>query len=64
MQRPGFSARQFIIWAFTGIVAFSAIVTVAALLTVVNWGGADEQVRQMLPPPQGQTTSEVGEQAP
>jgi hypothetical protein len=64
MQGPGFSARQFIIWAFVGIISFSVIVTVAALLTAVNWGAADQQVREALPPAQGETTSEVGEQAP
>jgi hypothetical protein len=64
MHRSGFSARQFIISAFTAVVAFSAIVTVAALLTAVNWGGADSEVRDALPPAQGETTSEVGAKAP
>jgi hypothetical protein len=64
MNGPGFSARQFIIWAFGGIVAFSAIVTVAALLTAVNWGAADQEVREALPPPQGLTTEETGAKSP
>jgi hypothetical protein len=64
MHRPGFSARQFIVWAFGGIVTFCVIVTVAAFLTVAPWGGADERVRQALPPAQGETTSEVGAKAP
>jgi len=64
MERAGFSARQFLIRTFAAFVTFCVIVTVAALLTAVNWGGADEQVREALPPAQGETTSEVGTKSP
>jgi hypothetical protein len=64
MHRTGFDARQFILWAFGGIVTFCVIVTVAAFLTVAPWGGADDQLRQALPAAQGETTSEVGAKAP
>ncbi len=55
MTKSDFTARQLFVWAIGGVVVFSGIVTVVALLTIAPWGGADESVRQALPPAQGET---------
>jgi hypothetical protein len=55
MAGDGFSKRQFFIAAWAAIFGLSAIIALAALLTLVPWGGADEAVRDALPPPQGQS---------
>ena len=60
VHRSGFNTRQFAIRTFVAFVVFCAIVTVAAVWTILPWGGADQQVRDALPPAQGETTDEVG----
>lgn len=60
MASSGFTARQFFVWAIGGVVVFSGIVTVAALLTIAPWGGADERVRESLPAAQGETPAPDG----
>jgi len=60
VHRSGFDTRQFAIRTFAAFAVFCVIVTVAAVWVVLPWGGADQQVRDALPPPQGQTTEEVG----
>jgi len=60
MGGDGFSARQFFVGAAAAVVALSLVIAVAALLTLVPWGGADERVREALPPAQGETRGPGG----
>jgi hypothetical protein len=60
VQRSAFDTRQFAIRSFVAFVVFCGIVTVAAVWTILPWGGADQQVRDALPAAQGLTTDEVG----
>jgi len=55
MDDPKFSARQFFLWSGGAVVGLSVVIAVAALLTAVPWGGADERVRDALPASQGET---------
>jgi hypothetical protein len=56
MRQKPLEARNFMIGAVGAFAAFIAIVGGLTVFLMMPWGGADEAVRNALPPPQGQTS--------
>lgn len=55
MAKQRFTARQFLVGSFAAVALFCVIVTAAAAFVAIPWGGADQAVRDALPPAQGES---------